>query len=163
MVSLGQNILLDEVNESKWVKMSFRDDALLLFKICALSFPEKVEFILPEHLEGIFPLQWWVPLIIEWVELIIPWSLQPREKKTKVDIEDIFCRIVWPPFRVTKGTGLWSLVLDKHGLLNPITSLDFENCISSGNPAHTHRREVLDEKSDLGLFRNSVKMGKKYN
>lgn len=38
------------------------------------------------------------------------------------------------------------------GLLNRITSLDFENCISSGDPAHKSKNGFLDEKGDLFAF-----------
>lgn len=38
---------------------------------------------------------------------------------------------------------MWLLALDVDGLLNPITSLDFENCTSSRDP---NRRAVSDEK-----------------
>lgn len=53
------------------------------------------------------------------------------------------------------------LALDTHALLNPITSLDLENCISSGNPAHKPPvREVLDEKDDLfGSLRATRRWG----
>lgn len=38
------------------------------------------------------------------------------------------------------------------GLLNRITSLDFENCISSGDSAHKSKNGFLDEKGDLFAF-----------
>ena len=67
------------------------------------------------------------------------------------------------PLGVSKGTRMWLPALDTHGLLNPITALDFENCISSGNPAHKppNKRNVRRKRWSLCLFWSSKKVGGK--